>query len=232
MMGMGQSGQGWFHPDSFWTSPEAVNTYDPKAAKAAFDAIGYVDVDGDGFREDANGKPLDWKIVVSTNRPLQVRASEMVAAQLAEVGIKSHLDALDVASLKALYRSGEYDLRVSDITPHGIADQDMMMIFYRGNLKRSPTLDEEKADIAARWLDASTREERAKLGYELQDYYNKYPNQIMLWYPDGIFAYNWKSYDNYVSSAGYGIFHKYSFLPSDSRKGTSETIDQQIDYQK
>lgn len=51
----------------------------------------------------------------------------------------------------------------------------------------------------------------------------------MLWYPDGLFAYRWQSYDNYVSSFGYGIYNKYSFLPEAGRIGTSDSIDHLIE---
>ena len=46
----------------------------------------------------------------------------------------------------------------------------------------------------------------------------------MLWYPDSAFAYRWEAYDNYVPSAGYGIFHKYSFLPDEAREGVVDPM--------
>lgn len=231
MLNMGQSGStGWPHVDSFWTRPDASVDFDPDRAKQILEKIGFVDTDNDGFREMPDGTPLNWDLVVATNRPLQIRAIEMVAEQLAEVGIKGTIRTLDPASFSGLWKSGEYDLRVADITPHGIADQDMLIILYKGDVKRELVLDEAKAAIVGRWLDAETREKRLEISFELQDHQNTYPNRVMLWYPDGLFAYNWKAYDNYVSSAGYGIFHKYSFLPSDSREGTSLPIDEKIDY--
>ncbi|NKQ40598.1 MAG: ABC transporter substrate-binding protein [Sulfurovum sp.] len=231
MLDMGKSGStGWPHVDSFWTRPDAKVDYDPARAKTMLDKLGFVDKDGDGFREAADGSKINWDMVVATNRPLQIRAIEMVVKQLAEVGLKGTIRTLDPASFSGLWRSRKFDMRVADITPHGIADQDMLIILYKGDNKRALVKDKAKAEIVSRWLDADTREKRLKVSFELQDYQNKYPNRIMLWYPDGIFAYNWKAYDNYVSSAGYGIFHKYSFLPSKSREGTSESIQNKIDY--
>ena len=231
MLGMGKSGStGWPHVDSFWTRPEAKVAFDPSAAMAALDKLGFVDKDGDGMRELPDGSPLDWNVTVATNRPLQIRAAEMVVDQLGKVGVKAHVRPLDPGSFGSLWRSRDFDLRVADITPHGIADQDMLIILYRGDRKREVVPDEDKADIVRRWLDAETREGRLAVSFELQDYQNKYPERVMLWYPDGLFAYRWQSYDNYVSSAGYGIFHKYSFLPSRGREGTTESIDARIRY--
>jgi hypothetical protein len=42
----------------------------------------------------------------------------------------------------------------------------------------------------------------------------------MLWYPEGFFAYNNTRYDNYSVIMGENdIFHKYSFIPNEARKG-------------
>lgn len=225
MLGMGKSGvTGWPHVDSFWTRPGLSTTYDPEKAKAIFATEGFRDTDGDGFLENPDGSKLDWDIKVASNRPLQLRAAEMIASQLREIGIQSHVESLDPASLSALWANRKFDLRVADITPHGIADQDMVIILYNGDKKRATVPDEDRAAIVARWHEASTRNDRLNVSYELQEYEAQYPHRIMLWYPDGLFAYNWKAYDNYASSAGYGIFHKYSFLPKPARQGTAEEL--------
>ncbi|WP_180966900.1 ABC transporter substrate-binding protein [Cohaesibacter celericrescens] len=225
MLGMGKSGTyGWPHVDSFWTRPDMKVSYDPAKAMTILDEQGYVDSNGDGIRDLPDGTPLTWIIKAASNRPLLMRASEMVVSQLAEVGIKSRVETMDPASFAGLWKSREYDLRVMDITPHGIADQDMLIILYKGDSKAALVQEPEKDAIVKRWLEAGTREDRLKVSYELQDYQNKYPNRVMLWYPDGLFAYRWKAYDNYASSAGYGIFHKYSFLPRPARTGTAEEL--------
>lgn len=231
MLGMGKSGShGWPHVDSFWTSPNLSATYDPERANKILDEQGFKDINGDGLRQYPDGKTIDFDVVVATNRPLMIRATEMLTAQLLKVGIKTHLRTMDPASFAGLWSSREYDLRVMDITPHGIADQDMLIILYKGDNKAALTKEPEKDAIVARWLDAETSEKRLAVSYELQEYQNKYPNRVMLWYPDGIFAYRWEKYDNYVSSAGYGIFNKYSFLPKQGREGTSEALDQKVKY--
>lgn len=234
MLGMGASGShGWPHVDSFWTRPYLYVGYDADRAREILDEQGFVDTDGDGFRESPeDGVTLDWEVVVATNQPLQIRATQMISDQLAEVGIKTHLRTLDPGSFRGLWRSREFDVRVMEITPHGIADQDMLIILYNVDERGALAEEPEKDEIVARWHEASTREERLAVSFELQEYQNEFPNRVMLWYPDGLFAYNWEAYDNYVSSAGYGIFHKYSFLPSAGREGTSKPLDQQIDFPK
>ena len=222
MLGRGQSGvHGWPHVDAFWTRPDLEVPHDAGAAADLFDKLGFVDGDGDGLRDNPDGSPLRWSIKVASNQPLFLRAAEMLTPQFAAVGIRTRIETLDPASFSALWRSREFDLRIADITPHGIADQDMEMILTRGVVSRAVREQPERDAIMTRWLDAATRADRLEVSYELQAYQNRYPERVMLWYPDGIFAYRWQAYDNYASSAGYGIYHKYSFLPNDVRGDTA-----------
>jgi peptide/nickel transport system substrate-binding protein len=218
MLNKGQSGlHGWPHPDSEWTDPNLEQPYDQAKAIALLDELGYADTDGDGFRESPAGEPIDWNIKVASNQPLYARAAEMIVDQLAEVGLKTHVETMDPASFAGLWSSGEYDMRAMEITPHGIADQDMLIILYNVDNKRALEPDPDKDEIVARWFEAGTKEDRLVVSYELQNLNNLYPNRRMLWYPDGMFAYRWEAYDNYESSPGYGIYHKYSFLPNEAR---------------
>ncbi len=225
VLGQGKSGaSSWPHVDSFWTKPDLAAPNDPEGAKALLDELGYVDTDGDGVRETPEGEPLVWDLKIASNQPLFLRAAEIVGQQLGEIGVNVEVASMDPGALAELWRTREFDLRIADITPHGIADQDMLIILYRGDAGREMVVDEEKKAIVDRWLEAQTREERLRISYELQDYQTKYPNRVMLWYPESVFAYRWDSYDNYAPSAGYGIFHKYSFLPEEVREGTVDPL--------
>ncbi len=230
LLGMGKSGShGWPHVDSFWTRPDLSVGFDPAKAKAILAAHGLVDRDGDGWRELPGGSPIDWQIKVASNRPLLLRASEMVIGQLAVVGLRAHLEAVDPASLAASWKTGRYDFRIMDITPHGLADQDMLALLSKGDNKRALVPEMEKEAILKNWMKADSRAERLKISHQLQAYQNAYPSRVMLWYPDGYFAYRWQSYDNYASSSGYGIFHKYSFLPRRARAQVVDELDKRTE---
>jgi peptide/nickel transport system substrate-binding protein len=221
MLGRAQSGKhGWPHLDSTWTKPGMFVPYDTEQAEAGLDAVGFVDADGDGFRDQPDGTPIDFRIVVSTNQPLYVRGAEIMVEQLAEVGLRSHVEAVDAATFANLTSSGDYEFSISEITPHGLADQDQYLQFYSSaQMQVLLESEPERLELYNNWWNATTREERERWHFELQEYENRYPSRFMLWYPDGLFAYRWQSYDNYVSTAGYGIYHKYSFLPDAAREG-------------
>nr|WP_321443178.1 ABC transporter substrate-binding protein [uncultured Cohaesibacter sp.] len=230
LLGMGKSGShGWPHVDSFWTRPDLSVGFDPAKADDILTAHGLIDRDGDGWRERPDGSPIDWQIKVASNRPLLLRASEMVIGQLAAVGLRAHLEAVDPASLAAAWKTGHYDFRIMDITPHGLADQDMLALLSKGDNKRALVPEAEKEAILKKWLKADSRAERLKISHQLQAYQNAYPSRVMLWYPDGYFAYRWQSYDNYASSSGYGIFHKYSFLPRPARAQVVDELDKRAE---
>ncbi|MEM6740301.1 MAG: ABC transporter substrate-binding protein [Pseudomonadota bacterium] len=225
MLGQGKPGtHAWPHVDSFWTKPDLEAPHDPEAAAAILDEKGYVDANGDGMRDRPDGSPLVLDMKIASNQPLFLRAAEMIQGQLEEVGLDMSLETIDPGTLASLWRGGDFDMRIADITPHGIADQDMLIILYRGDARREMVVDEEKEAIVNRWLEAETREERLAISYELQEYQTRYPNRVMLWYPESTFAYRWEAFDNYVPSAGYGIFHKYSFLPETARGGVADPL--------
>jgi peptide/nickel transport system substrate-binding protein len=96
----------------------------------------------------------------------------------------------------------------------------MLIILYRGDKRRELRPDPEKEAVVAKWHEAGTREERFEVAGELQELMNKYPHRLVLWYPKGLWAYRWKTYDNYAVSPGYGIFHKWSFLQNKVRGKT------------
>ncbi|MEM9428472.1 MAG: ABC transporter substrate-binding protein [Pseudomonadota bacterium] len=225
MLGQGKPGtHAWPHVDSFWTKPDLSAGHDPAAAAEILDAKGYVDADGDGVRERPDGSAFQLDMKIASNQPLFLRAAEMISAQLGEIGLDVDVETIDPGTLASLWRGGDFDMRIADITPHGIADQDMLIILYRGDQRREMTLDEEKAAIVERWLDAPTRAARLEVSYELQEYQTTYPNRVMLWYPESTFAYRWDKFDAYVPSAGYGIFHKYSFLPPEARDDVADPL--------
>ena len=77
-------------PPFHWAFDETLNdslAYDPDQARRLLDEAGWIDRDGDGIRENADGQPL--RISVKYNQGNQERqdVAEIMQAQLREVGI-------------------------------------------------------------------------------------------------------------------------------------------------
>lgn len=89
-------------PSAHWIAADnselPVNyTYDPEKAKQLLDEAGYKDVDGDGFREDPNGKKFEINFAhYDTGNPTYEARAKAITQYWEEVGIKSKLTMTEV----------------------------------------------------------------------------------------------------------------------------------------
>jgi len=93
-----------------WEPPsDQAYTYDPEKAKAMLDAAGYKDVNGDGFRETKQGKPLELRLYTDSQTPENVTTSKLTVGWLKDVGVEAHLEAIDPGTLSAALSNWEGD---------------------------------------------------------------------------------------------------------------------------
>jgi peptide/nickel transport system substrate-binding protein len=91
--------------------------YDPAAAAALFEELGWIDSDGDGVREaQAVAGVEDGKVAEFTcwTYPFEIkeRECEIIQANLAEVGIKINIQLTDFGTMSAEMPKGEFDFDV------------------------------------------------------------------------------------------------------------------------
>jgi peptide/nickel transport system substrate-binding protein len=85
----------WQDPDYAWQPPDGVRRdFDPAKAKAALDAAGFKDADGDGVRE-YKGKPIKLRLWALAETPELQRAGKLVAGWWESVGIDVALSVQD-----------------------------------------------------------------------------------------------------------------------------------------
>lgn len=104
-------------------SLEDPYAYNVDAAVKLLDDAGYKDTDGDGFREDPKGQPVDIKFTYYTGRPEQqifVEALQMLAKQ--NIGIKITPDVHDTDTVMNMLDNGEYDMLMMSINVLNMAD--------------------------------------------------------------------------------------------------------------
>ena len=92
-------------------------TRDPGEAERLLEACGYRDSDGDGIRENADGKPLKL-VLLST--PRHHRMSELVAEYLGGVGVEVELRIVESATWVAMKDEYDYHLTITRTTPWGM----------------------------------------------------------------------------------------------------------------
>jgi len=72
-----------------WVNPEIQPlAYDPDEANRILDDAGYLDTDGDGIREDADGNPLEYRLYAE-DIGMQARVLEIISEGLADIGISA-----------------------------------------------------------------------------------------------------------------------------------------------
>lgn len=218
VLGQGRpSTTGYPHPDSPWTNPDLSTPTDPEEARDLLDEAGYDDTDDDGVRESADGVPLRFEIKVLGSEPTHVRAAELVADHLGEVGFDVSIKTQDAGAMGGLFKSRDFDASLGQMTAHGVADPTQFIMSHRsGYLWRSPDVAyPEWEALFEEWKAASTIEDRTEVSFRMQELFNSQPTSIPLLYPDENWAYRPDSYTGWVESPGYGIVHKWSFLPID-----------------
>jgi len=220
-------------PDSPFANKTLKHEFSPQRARQMLDTLDFRDRNNDGVREGPDGRPLDFEILVSSLEAREVRASELVAQQLKDIGVNIRVTPLDPATVNSRRQPKDaVGKRVPETTTTG--DYDMYVTSYSGGhfhfdpdgllyAFHSPGKTGFGAYITgysnARFDELVTRaatlgvEQRKPLLAEAGKVMYDGPPVISLYFPDGTFAYRPQAYDQWVQEIGHGIFHKRSFLP-------------------
>ncbi len=224
LLGHGSPGLPTFvHPDSPWALPEAEPAYDPATAEELLDEAGYAR-GPDGSRQAPDGTPLRFSVLVSSFEPQDLRAVQLIAAQLEPLGVGLVPEVLDPATLRERRSAppGEiptYDAYVSTLEAHAHVDPDALYYFFHspGNKGFGGAITgytNPRFDQLAEEATTAQPSDRRRLAGQMQELLAAENPTIVLWYREGQYAYRPADYDGWVSDFGHGIFTKRSFLPA------------------
>lgn len=228
VVGLGQgrpAAQGYPHPDAPFANPGNSTPYDAAASAALLEELGFTDSDEDGVREGPAG-PLEVTIHAKGSEPADVRAAELIAEDLQEVGLGARAEGPDAGSLADLNKSREFDLLIGSIGPHGVADPTQFIMSHRsGYLWRAPKLPYPEWDaLFERWKSTSTNADRLAVLQQMQTLFNRQPTSIPLYYPDEHWAFQADAFAGWVESPGFGIVHKWSLLPPEVGRAAGAVV--------
>ncbi len=185
----------------------------PEKAKQLLDAAGYTDRNGDGVRESADGKPLEFRLIAIESTGVDVRAAQLFRDAAAAVGIKLDLATLDENTLgSTVYNTTDPDW---DIFVWGwdsaVHDPDYMLgvplcsqiggnndVFYCDE-----TYDALYAQQATT-LDPVAR--KALVDQMQQMFYDAAP-YIVMWYQDKLQAYRTDTWTGWQDVPGGIVFN-------------------------
>ncbi len=86
--------------------------YDTARAKQLLDAAGWVDRNGDGIREDRQGRPFRFTLL-SSDSPQNRAVAEVVQAMLRRVGVDAEARVLEFQTLLAQHKARDFDAVLS-----------------------------------------------------------------------------------------------------------------------
>ena len=219
--GLGRPGNDtWTHPDSPWAHRIGGHQFDVDTANAMLDEAGYPLGDGD-VRRNADDSPLAFTLLVNAAAPPQIRSGEFVAEQLSAIGVGITVEPLDAPAITAARRPRSdgpptVDMFIAVFESHAHADPDHLFFFFhtpgRGvgaifSGYANPEFDATLEDA----LDAPI-EDKLSLIADAQEIFADEAPAVVLYYPDGRWAYRPGAYDGWISDPGHGVFTKRSFL--------------------
>lgn len=158
-----------FSPYYWENIDEKAYKFNLETADQILDSIGWIDNDGDGFREDGNGIKLSLRMVTNADNDVRQSISELVSQNAAKVGIEINLQYDDFRTLGQKLLSGnDWDMALVGLS--GSVDPISGANVYKsqGNLhliepnQLEPRRDWEK-DVDQAWetanntIDESTR---------------------------------------------------------------------------
>jgi peptide/nickel transport system substrate-binding protein len=184
-----------------------------------------------------DGDPVEIEVLVSSFAPQHIRAMQLAAEHAQEIGIELAVETLDPATIADRRSpngpddSPDVDAYIRAMEAHMHADPDAMIHFFGtpqpgrpgGGLTgyANPEFD-ELAEQAAVETD---EEARLEMIHDLQAMFAQEVPAIILYHPDGLYAYRPAAYDGWVEDPGHGIFNKLSFLPGGQE--AAEGLDEQ-----
>jgi peptide/nickel transport system substrate-binding protein len=180
----------------FHSEPTHPRRFDADEARARLEAAGYRDTDGDGVREDLDGKPIDLRLVYPTSDHRFASAALAVAGRWDAVGVGVTPKGLEPDPLEELLYTpeaggtAEYDVELWSWT--GSPDPDFLLSLLTtaeiGGYSDSNYADPAYDTLFAAQRHATTLEERQDVVRRMLDLaYDEAP-YLILFYDDELHA--------------------------------------------
>ncbi len=212
--GYGEVGQSIIGPftDYAWTPPpEETFGYDMAKAAQLLDEAGYTDSDGDGIREDKQGKPIELRLWTRSESPEQQRAGKLIAGSFEELGLKIILSVENDGTLN----DGIYTYKGDTYAPNydmfiwgwgGTADPGYQLGSFItsqiemwndacwSNAEYDRLYDQQDAE-----MDPAAREQQVQ---RMQQVFYDNAHYAVLYYPKYLTAYNTAKWEGWVPYPG------------------------------
>jgi len=111
--GLGPRNESWLNQAALDSAAAAgLSKFDAAAAAAALDEAGYVDADGDNWRDNPDGTPINFKVQVVNGWSDWVTSVQIMSQNFQDIGLNNTIDVLDFGVWLNNLQSGSYDTSI------------------------------------------------------------------------------------------------------------------------
>lgn len=103
--------------------------FDPARSNQMLDDAGYRDADGDGVREDPDGRPLEFRYLSRSESEVAAPVAEFIREWMKGIGIDLRVEVLSDARLRLRIAQGTYEMFVRGWSPR--TDPDSMLSHFK-----------------------------------------------------------------------------------------------------
>lgn len=202
----------WTDPDYHWQPPaDTMFTYDPAKAKALLDQAGYRDTNGDGIREDKNGRPIKLRLWARSESPESQKTGNLVTGWFRDLGLKIDYSVVDdgiyydnIWGYQGNTYSPDFDMYLWDWD--GYADPgDTLASFITSQIENwnEPCWSDPEYDrVVGEANTTLDPEKRKELIWRAQQIFYEQTPEIALDYPDKLEAINTAKWDGWTRMYG------------------------------
>ncbi len=126
MTGIGDYFKAWYN-DGVNEKYDHLNKFDPDMAKKLLDEAGYKDSDGDGIRENKDGSPIKFDIMVVNGWTDWVQSVQMITEYLKEVGVEARTRTVEWGQYVDNWQQQKFQAGIlwgdNGVTPYRYYDQ-------------------------------------------------------------------------------------------------------------
>lgn len=214
--GAGKVGYTLINPgDPFHYEPtaEEIRYFDTAKAGLLLEEAGYLDADGNGVREDAEGNPLSFDLIAISDNSEEIKTSQIMASSCREAGIELNLTTMDSGALSDIIYTYEYDMHIwgwgSDADPGTI-----LAIFTTDYENETGFSNERYDELYQQQMQELDEAKRISLVKEMQQIvYDESPYLIYIHddFIQPIRSDKWTGYSIIPSETG-GLFYNLTYL--------------------
>jgi len=210
--GYGRTSAAGFIPDGSLNYIKTRDlSFNSSQSIALLNETGFVDKDGDGLRENVQGKQFHPQILVKSDSD-SVRLGEMLKKYMNAVGLDAQLKVSDSSGFWDEVDAKEHDMFVCRTTPWGMMMEAGYATGYMDTRSNGWPMVNDSAftELVDDLLASSSAEETARLAKSTQEYYARELPAIALYWNDYVQPYN-KKYEGYVENPIHGILSYETF---------------------